>query len=162
MTRAIVAATVAAMLVSAGAAAAQQSADDKAVMNHRLTLDLVRQAVAVDRDLVALLKKDPGIVKRIPRDTKGLDTSAEQMNTIPELAAILKTHRVTAKDYLLTQVAMFSTALTHEFMASGKLKQLPPNMPTHNLEFWKANAEALKPLDAEWKKLRSEIMAMLK
>jgi hypothetical protein len=162
MTRAAIAAVLAATVLNTAAVAAQQSEDDRAIMQHRLTVDLVKQVVAVDRALVALLKKDPGLVKRIPRDTRGLEASAEQMHQIPELAAILKANRLTPKDYLLTQLAMFSTALTHEFMMSGKLKQLPPNTPTHNLEFWKANAEALRPLDAEWKQLRTELMALTK
>ena len=146
------------MLGAAGAAA--QSADDKLIMDHRLTLELIRQAVAVDRDLVTAIKKDPMLLKREPKQTPGIYASAAEMQKIPELAAILKANGITARDYLLTMMAMMATSLTHEFMASGKMPGLPAGMPTHNLEFWKSNAEALKPLEAEWKKNRAEIAAL--
>ena len=162
MTRAIAAAVLAATLMHGGTAVAQQSDDDKAVMQHRLTIDLIRKILAVDRDLVAVLKKDPAFLKRFSQPATGLEASAAQMNNTPEVANALKAHRITAREYLLTQLALFSTALTHEFMASGKLKELPPNTPTHNIEFWKANVETLKPLEAEWRKIRAEIMGYTK
>ena len=146
------------MLIGGAVAAQAQSADDKAIMQHRLTLDLVQRAVAVDRDLVAAVKKDPGLLKRAPEKTTGIDASAAEMTRLPEVRSILEVNKITARDYLLTQLAMFSTALTLEFMASGKMPPLPPDTPMHNLEFWKTNAEALKPLEAEWKSLRGEIM----
>ena len=109
-----------------------------------------------------MLKKDPAFLKRVSRKASGLEASAAEMNNTPEVANALKAHRITAREYLLTQMALFSTALTHEFMASGKLKELPPDTPMHNLEFWKANTETLKPLEAEWRKIRAEIMSYTK
>ena len=52
MTRAVAAAVLAATLMHAAPAAARQSDDDKAVMQHRLTIDLIQKIVAVDRDLL--------------------------------------------------------------------------------------------------------------
>lgn len=146
-------------ILNGGVIAVQaQSADDKAIMQHRLTLDLMQRAIAVDRDLIAAVKKDPGLLKRAPEKTPGIDASAAEMTKLPEVKAILEANKITARDYLLTQMAMFSTALTHEFMAGGKMPPLPPDTPMHNLDFWKKNAEAIKPLEAEWKALRSEMM----
>ena len=161
--RKTLAAVLAALVWTIGAmTVAAQSEDDKRILDHRLTLDLVQRTVAVDRDLVAAIKKDPTLLKQAPRRSPGLDASAEEMEKIPELARILKANGMSGRDYLLSMMAMFSTTITHEFMASGKMPGLPAGMPTHNLDFWKANAEALKPLEAEWKKLRGEIMAMTK
>ena len=146
------------ILNGGGVTVQAQSADDKAIMQHRLSLDLMQRAIAVDRDLIAAVKKDPGLLKRTPEKTPGIDASAAEMIKLPEVKNILDANKITARDYLLTQLAMFSTALTHEFMASGKMPPLPPDTPMHNLEFWKTNAEAIKPLEVEWKALRSEMM----
>lgn len=146
------------MMSVAATAARSQSADARAVLQHRLTLDLIRRAIAVDRDLVAALKKDPALMKRAPEKPVGIDGSAAAMNKIPEVARMLESNGITARDYLLTQLAMFGTALAHEYMLAGKLPPPKPDTPMHNLEFWKNNLEALRPLDAEWKTLRAEIL----
>jgi hypothetical protein len=162
MTHVIAAAIFFAVLLVPSSAPGQQSADDREIMQHRLTLDLVQRTVAVERDMVAALKKDPGLMKRGPEKTRGIDASAAEMNKIPEIKSILAANNISARDYLLTLMAMFSTVITHEFMASGKMPPLPPDTPMHNLEFWKANAAALKPLEAEWRKHRDEIMKYTK
>lgn len=146
------------MLSVVAAAARSQSADAKAVVQHRLTLDLIRRAIAVDRDLVAALKKDPALMKRAPEKTAGIDGSAAMMNKIPEVARILEANGISARDYLLTQLSMFTTALAHEYMLAGKLPPPKPDTPMHNLEFWKQNLEAVKPLETEWKALRAELL----
>lgn len=161
MTRRIAAVAVAATLVNIAAAAAQ-SADDKALAQHRLTLDLVQRTVAVDRGLLAAIKKDPGLLKRGPTKSNGIDASAADMNKVPEIKRVLEANGITARDYLVTLMAMYSMVITNEFMATGKMPPLPPDAPTHNLDFWKTNAEALKPLEAEWRKLRDEIMTYTK
>jgi hypothetical protein len=161
MTRRL-AALVTAVVCVTPAIVVAQSADNTLIMDHRLTLELVKSTVAVDRDLVAAMKKDPMLLKRGPKQTPGIDASAAEMEKLPELAAILKVNGITGRNYLLTMMSMMSTSMTHEFIASGKMPAPPAGMPTHNLEFWKSNAEALKPLEAEWRTLRGEMTAMLK
>lgn len=146
------------MIGVAGVSAQSQSADDKAIMQHRLTLDLIQRTVAVDRDMIAALKKDPGLLKRGPERTSGIEASVAEMNKLPEIARILEANKITARDYLLTELAMFSTVFTNELMASGKMPPLPKDTPVHNLDFWKKNAEALKPIEAEWRALREQLM----
>ena len=142
-------------------AAARQD-DNAAIMNHRLTMALVKQVVAVDRDLVAALEKDPALQQRVAgQNPVGLEASVKVLEGVPEAAAILKKHGITGRDYLLTQIAFATTAFTADMLEQKKLPSVPPGMPTHNLEFWKANAADLKPLEAESKKLRAELQKRL-
>jgi hypothetical protein len=158
----VVFAAIAVFSAAVPAAQAPQPDDNAAIMNHRLTLSLVKQVVAVDRDLVAVLEKDPTLQQRVAgQNPVGLDASVKMLEGVPEAAAILKKHSITARDYLLTQIAFAATAFTAEMLETKKLPAVPAGMPTHNLEFWKANAAELKPLEAESKKLRAELQKRL-
>lgn len=128
----------------------------KAVLEYRLTVDLVTRTVAVDRDILALMEKDASFARKIDR-TPGLDASIKAIGDSPEFARVLAANGITARDYILTQMALIPTTMMHEMLATGRLPALPPNMPAHNVEFWKANYEVLKPLEAEWKVLRAEL-----
>ena len=129
----------------------------KAVLDHRLTVELVKRAVAVDRGLLALMEKDPSIARRGSEKTAGIDATVKAMEAVPELAAALNANGISARDYILTQMALIPTTMMHELVASGRMPALPPGMPAHNVEFWKANYDVLKPLEAEWKKNREAI-----
>ena len=148
-------------LVAATPAAAQSEADTQALLSHRLTLDNVNKVFAVDKDLLAIAKTNPELVKKASevRPT-GLDEAAKTMASFPEVAAVLKTHGLTSRDYLLTMITLTTTAMTHDMMASGKIPAGAPGLPTANLEFWKANVTTLKPAMDEWQKNRAELMKL--
>ncbi|MEX2272849.1 MAG: hypothetical protein WD690_15360, partial [Vicinamibacterales bacterium] len=92
-----------------------------------------------------------------PRDTRGIDATAKELERLPEVAAVLKANGISARDYMLTTMSLFSTTVTFDLIAKGRLREAPPGMPTHNFEFLKANHKELEPLVAEWKKNREEI-----
>lgn len=138
--------------------AQEQDADTQAILNHRLTIDLVKKTIAVNRDTAALFETDADFRKRAAdSDAEGIDASVKKMQGIPQLAALLKKHGLSARDYLLTQMGIMSTSSTYDLMAKGMLKELPPGFPSHNLDFWKANYAQLKPLEAEWKQSMADL-----
>ena len=129
-----------------------QDEETRTILNHRLTVDLIRKTVAINTAMLQLIEKDPEFAKRADAKTRGIDESVKHLESQPEMAALLKQHGITGRDYLLTQMAMLSTMVTAEFIEQGKMPPLPADFPRHNLDFWKANREALAPLIAEWKK----------
>lgn len=122
--------------------ASAQSLDPAPIFEHRLTIDLVQRTVAVDRDLLALMKKDPDFARRAPEKSVGIDAIARSIEAVPEFAGAFAAHGITARDYVLTQRALLSTTTILELQAKGGTPPLPPGTPTHNLEFWKASAFA--------------------
>ena len=132
--------------------------DDAALMNHRLTLDLLRKAIAFDRALLTLIDKDPALMKAMDGNTTpGIDASSKALEDVPQFGATLKASGLTGRDYLLTQIALMSATMTRDMMAKGIVKEMPPGMPTHNIEFLKTNAAEVEKLEAEWRLIRAEI-----
>ena len=161
----ILAFAVACLLIVAphGAAQAQaQDEDTKKILNHRLTVEQVRKVVAVNREVLALLEKDADFRKRAEaaQDADGIEESIAAIEKVPQMTVLLKKHGITARDYLLAQMAMMSTSMTHEFISKGQMPALPPGFPTHNVDFWKANYKDLQPLEAEWKKTMAELQKL--
>jgi hypothetical protein len=158
MTRFVVAALALLVTLAFGPMPQSRQEDDAAIMNHRLTLDLLRKTIAFDRALLALIDKDPALMKAMEgKTTPGIDASAKALEDVPQVGATLKANGLTGRDYVLTQIAMMSATMTRDMVAKGIVKEMPPGMPTHNIEFLKTNAAELEKLEAEWKTIRGEI-----
>jgi len=87
--------------------------DQDALAGHRLTVQNVRQMFAVDRELLQLLKKVPGLDARAAELERRFDSQrlgivavgTTVYEAMPETAQILQKHRISGRDYLLTKIA---------------------------------------------------------
>jgi hypothetical protein len=140
-------------------ALAQSEADQKAVMNHRLTIENVKKVFAIDKELLKLAIANPALAQKISNQKpSGLDEAVKLIGSIPEVSAVLKTHDISARDYLLTTVTMTGTAFAYQFSAAGKMPEMPAGMQKDNLEFWKTNVATMKAAVDEWMKTRAELL----
>jgi hypothetical protein len=108
----------------AGAAQAQDNPDDivrvlalgdpdqEAFAKHRLTNENVRQMLAVDRELDALWKEVPDLKTRAAeiqrrsnpdRRAGYVAVGVKVHEGIPEIAQILRKHKISAREYVLTE-----------------------------------------------------------
>ena len=148
--------------LAATPALAQTAADQDVILKHRLTLDNVKKVFAVDKDLLTLATTNPALAEKAAKQKPtGLDDSAKLLESIPEVAAVLKSHGISGRDYVLTMLAMTGTAFAYQFASAGKMPELPAGVQKDNLEFWKSNITALKPAFDEWQKVRGELMKRL-
>jgi hypothetical protein len=134
---------------------------------HRLTAEGLRQMFAVDRELVALMKANPDLERRMselaqrldPQHRLGeLELDAQVHEGIPEIAQILRKHRTTGREYTMTHTVVMVTAITdgslaYEAQREGR-NRIPPEMMTPALEFWRSMDPALKIEADAWKKMR--------
>jgi hypothetical protein len=126
----------------------------EAVARHRLSADNLRRMFAVDRELRALRKTLPDLETRSNELQERIDpgrrlgvveSGARLHEGIPEIAAILRKHNISGREYMLTHTVAMVTATTEDV----------PDMPqTQSMRFWKSMDAALKAEAAEWKKLQ--------
>ena len=136
------------------AAAAQMSAvDAKAIDGHRLSVDLVKRATAVNVALKKAEKADPELGKTLSDDVDDsnnesiIDELVKDLESAAWQAAALKSARITARDYVLTLIVATRAQLTIEMTANGTLKDpVPPGM-TRNIAFVKAHPAEIKAFD---------------
>jgi hypothetical protein len=133
-------------------------ADQEALMQHVLTMANVKKVFAIDRDLLQLANGNPAIAQKAAQlKPTSLDAAASAMNDVPEVAALLKKHGFTARDYLLNMITMATTQATYGF-TGGKTAEMPAGALRTNVEFWSANLAALKPSLDEWQKTRADLL----
>jgi hypothetical protein len=144
------------------------SPDSEAFAKHRLTAENLRQMFAVDRELLTLMKEVPNVERRTAELERLIDpqrqlelvaVGAKVHEGIPEIAQILRTHRISGREYALTHMvarvtAMADDTLTDEVVRREGWKEIPPVFMTHALKFWRSMDPALKRDAAEWKKMR--------
>ena len=138
-----------------------------AIAKHRLTADNLRRMFAVDRELVALMKQVPDLEKRMDELARSLDPerrlgkvtlSAQVHDGIPEIALILRKHKTTGREYLMTHAVAAVTAMTYgslppEARRGGRNEMLEGIM-TPGLKFWLSMDPALKAEAEAWRKMR--------
>jgi hypothetical protein len=123
---------------------------------------------AVDRELFPLMKEVPDLERRADELARRLDpqhrlgvvaVNAKVYEAIPEIAEILRRHRISGREYTLTHLVAMVTAmaddtLTDEVLRHEGLSEIPPVLMTPALKFWRSMDPALKAEAAEWKKTR--------
>ena len=134
---------------------------------HRLTADTLRKMFAVDRELFTLMKEAPELKGRMDELATRIDPqrrlgdeirTAQVLEGIPEIAQILRTHRISGREFMLTYsvamvTAMADDSLTYEAQSEGR-KEIPSALMTPALKFWRSMHPALKVEAAAWKKMR--------
>jgi hypothetical protein len=147
---------------------AQGNPDSEAIAKHRLTVENVRQMFAVDRELLPLMKEVPDLERRADELAKRVDpqrrlgivaVDAKVYEATPETAEILRRHRISGREYVLTHLVAMVTAmaddtLTDEALPHEGLNGIPPVLMTPALKFWRSMDPALKAEAAEWKKMQ--------
>jgi len=150
---------------------AQGSADQKAIANHRLTSENLRQTFAVDRELLTFMKQTPDweeqageLRKRLDREGRGgiVTIGAKVYEGIPEIKAILQRNGITGREYMLTSLVALVTqiadeALSHEAPGREGANEIPKELMTPALKFWRSMSPALKAEADDWKKVREEM-----
>jgi hypothetical protein len=147
---------------------AQGNPDSEAVAKHPLTVENVRQMFAVDRELFPLMKQVPDLQRRADELATRIDpqrrlgavaVEAKVYEAMPEIAEILRRHRISGREYTLTHLVAMVTAmaddtLTYEGLRPGGVNEGPPELMTPALKFWRSMDPALKAEAAEWKKMQ--------
>ena len=135
---------------------------------YRLTAVGLRRMFAADGELAPLLKDAASplhermreVETRIdPQRKLGTVTrSGEVFDAIPEIADILRRHQLSGRDYAFTHAVAMVTAMTDDMLSSeaqatGK-KEVPPELLTPALKFWRSMDPALRAEANAWKKMR--------
>ena len=149
-----------AMVIAAG------DPEAEALVKHRLTVENVRKMFAVDRELFTLMKEDPDLERRMSELAQRIDPqrklgtvtlNAQVHEGIPEIAQVLRSHQISAREYMFTYAVVIST-LAIDFMASQEARQEgrkeTPALMTQGLKFWRSMDPALKAEAEAWKKMR--------
>jgi len=154
-----------------GALLAHSSADQKAMANHRLTAQNLRQTFAVDRELLKLMKQTPDWEDRASELQRQLDPQrrggmitigAKVYEGIPEIREILQRNGISGREYMLTSMVAMVTqmadeALSQEALGRAGVNDTPKELVTPALKFWRSMDPALKAEAGEWKKVREEM-----
>lgn len=123
---------------------------------YRLTADNLRRMFAVDRELFTLMKEAPELKGRMDELGTRLDPqrrlrddalTAQVLEGIPEIAQILRTHRISGREFLMTYSVAMVTAMADDSFPDGALM-------TPALKFWRSMPPALKAEADAWKKMR--------
>lgn len=142
---------------------AQGNPDSDALAKHRLTVHNVRQMFAVDRELLPLWKEIPDLEKRGDELASRIDpqrrlgdvaVGAKVYEAIPEIAEILRRHRISGREYMLTHLVAMVTAMADDTLRDEGSNAIPPELMTPALKFWRSMDPALKAEAAEWKKMQ--------
>lgn len=136
-----------------------------ALAKHRLTADNLRKMFAVDRELFTLMKDVPDLQKRMgelarqidpQRRLEDLTLDAQIYEGIPEIAQILRTHKISGREYMRTYAVATVTAMTDDTLSyeAERKGRIPPGLMTPALKFWRSMDPALKAEADAWKKMR--------
>ena len=151
---------------------AQSNPDHKALANHRLTAENLRQTFAIDRELLKFMQDTPDWEERTgelqkrfdPQRRGGMVTiGAKVYEGIPEIKQILQRNGMTGREYMLTSLVAMVTQMADEALsqeAAGREggNDIPKELMTPALKFWRAMDPALKAEAEEWKKVREEMV----
>jgi hypothetical protein len=130
----------------------------EALGKHRLTVDNVRKMFAVDRELFALMTEVPDLERRVDELARRIDPqhrlgdvtrSAQVYEGIPEIAQVLRTHKINGREYILTYAVAMVTAmtddtLTYEAQREGR-NEISPIFMTQALKFWRSMDPPSRP-----------------
>ena len=141
--------------------------DQDALAKHHLTVQNVRQMFAVDRDLVQLLKEVPDVDARTAELERRFDSQrlgivavgTTVYEAMPEIAQILRKHKISGRDYLLTKIAAMIAEISEGALAVGALQgeHVSEGLFSPALKFWTAMDAALKAEATEWTEVREEL-----
>ena len=140
----------------------------EALARHRLTGDSLRRMFAADRELDKLWLEVPDIARRATelasridpeRRLGDIELNARVHEGIPEMARILRAHKISGREYSLTYIVAMVTAMaddtfTDEALRREGMTEIPAATMTPALRFWRSMDPALKAEAAEWKKMR--------
>jgi hypothetical protein len=139
----------------------------EALATHRLTADNLRKMFAVDRELITLMKDSPDLERRMHELAKSIDAqqrlgkvtlSAQVHEGIPEIAEVFRRHKITGHEYMFTHAVAMVTAMTDVTLAqgtqAGRTSEIPSELMTPALKFWRSMDPALKAEAEAWKKMR--------
>jgi hypothetical protein len=135
------------------AAAAELSMDDaKLVGAYPLTMDKVQRKFAVAADLGRLSVTDPALQKQLQtiNEAKNLDAQIKAFSAVPQAAAAMQAHGISARDYCLTTLAIGYALMPH---APAQFRQgnSPPDpsdvaAPPEHVEFVQAHNDEIHKL----------------
>ena len=146
--------------------------DERAIAKHRLTVENVRKLFAVDRELLKVMKDVPDLETRAAELQRRIDPHRRERSLvratkvyqgIPEIAQVLQGQKISAREYLLTQMVAMAAQRGDEMLRDDAFRReleksdLVDVMMTGALKFWRAMDPALKAEAAEWKKVREEM-----
>jgi hypothetical protein len=122
--------------------------DQDALATHQLTVQYVRQMFAVDRELVQILKEVADLDARAAELERRLDSerfgiiavATTVYEAMPEIAQILRKHKISARDYLLTKIAAMIAEVEEGALAVGALlgERMSEGLFSPALRFWTA------------------------
>ena len=141
--------------------------DQDALAEHHLTVQNVRQMFAVERELLQLLKEVPDLDARTAELERRFDSQRLGIVTVgtkvyeamPEIAQILRTHKISGRDYRLTKIAAMIAEISDGALSAGAIQRegMSEGFFSPALKFWTAMDPALKAEAAEWTEVRDEL-----
>ena len=147
--------------------------EEEALAKHRLTVENVRKLFAVERELLKVWKEVPDLDTRAAelgmridphRLEHSLAREAKIYDGIPEIRQVLQRQRMSAREYLLTQMTVLQAERLDEALRDEvRRREYETNdvmrevLQSQALRFWRTMDPALKAEAVEWKKVRGEM-----
>jgi hypothetical protein len=152
------------LLNGAGVAAAGElSMDDaKIVAAYLLTMDKVQRKFAVAADLGRLSVTNPALQSQLQsiNESKSLDAQIKAFSAVPQAAAAMQAHGISARDYCLTTLAT-GYAQMPRAPAQYRQSNSPPDpsevaAPPEHVEFVRVHIDEIHRLTAAIMQARKE------
>lgn len=142
----------AAILCAAGVLGADQEEDSRALAQYKLTHDNIKRLRVALRALVDLVEKSPQIAQQMGGpEQETLDQAINRIESNPTFAGVLKDAGISARDYLLSSVAVVMADAVRQALKSDPKSPMPPEVPPENLAMVEAHdaevTAVLKELD---------------
>lgn len=86
-------------------------------------------------------------------EQQSLAGMADALESQPRFAAAIRSAGLTAREFAKIQLSLFQALFAHGFMKSGKVKELPKEVPEENVEFVRAHEAELTAMAHQWQGL---------
>jgi hypothetical protein len=133
---------LASSLLAQGSSFSMTPAERKELAGYRLTMDNIKQAVAV-RDKMKALEKDPKVKAQVEdKEATSLDDAIRKLDAVPEAHTAIASSGLTTKDFMFTVLQVGYTMAAYRMQAmGGQAANAAARLPTspQNVQFFAAH-----------------------
>lgn len=170
------------VLVAATAFAQKWNERDRAELNaFKLTMERLNQVDRVMEAMARRIESDPAMQAKIKRQNAieagevepteqeaaemekeeaeeanagdSLDAMERKFTQLPHFAEAIRAGGLTPREFALTQLALFQAAFAHAMKKQGYLKEVPKEIPAHQVEFVAQHEKEIEALSKKWQDL---------
>lgn len=154
--------TIASLVAASSILAQKNEAEARKIAAYPLTIELFNRYAEVSLELVRLPKNDPdyNLMRGEAFLDMSLDNRIEHLEAAPKVMAVLKAHRISARDYIMTSAAFTAVFIVEAAMQTGA------GQNAYNKLEWEASvpdhAKFYDAHKAEMKKYQDDLMHLVR